>query len=485
MTHLLETTSRWASGARSRYLRALPVTALLIDSVIMMIVGLVAIIGRRELAIFRSAADVEDSVTVAGPLIIVAWLAMIAMRGGYKSDLFGVGTDEYRRVVNASLLAAGLSGVGCYLAKFPLSRGFFLLAFMVGIPALLLGRLALRRAVHRARVHGALRQRVLISGSRQHIDEIAAVLRREAWLGYEVIGALTPEYDLAEETSSGIPVFGNADEATSIAVAMDADAIFFAGGAVAASSQFRSTIWDLERHKIQVVVAPSLTDISGERIKIRPVGGLPLIHVDPPTWSDASRWGKRTFDLIGASVLLLVCTPLGVFAAAQIKLHDRGPVIFRQTRTGKDGKEFSCLKFRTMVEDAETHLAALHHETGHAIGLFKLQADPRVTRPGRWLRRYSLDELPQLVNVWRGEMSLVGPRPPLPSEVLSYDESTSRRLHVRPGMTGLWQVSGRSDLSWSETVRLDLFYVDNWSMLQDLSILARTMGAVLSSRGAY
>ena len=485
MTQLSETTSRRGSGARNGYLRALPATALLIDSTIMVIVGLVAIIGRRELTIFRSAADVEDSVTVAGPLIIGAWLAMIALRGGYKSDLFGVGTDEYRRVLNASLLAAGLAGVGCYLAKYPLSRGFFLLAFMIGIPALLLGRLALRRAVHRARIHGALRQRVLISGSHQHIDEIAAVLRREAWLGYEVIGALTPGHDVSEETSSGIPVLGNADEATDIAIAIKVDAIFFAGGAVAASSQFRSTIWDLERQKIQVIVAPSLTDISGDRIKIRPVGGLPLIYVDPPTWSDASRWGKRAFDLIGASVLLVAFAPLLLFTAIQIKLHDRGPAIFRQTRTGKDGKEFACLKFRTMVEDAEAQLAALHRQTGHREGLFKMEMDPRVTRLGGWLRRYSIDELPQLVNVWRGEMSLVGPRPPLPLEVVEYDERTSRRLHVRPGMTGLWQVSGRSNLSWNETVRLDLFYVDNWSMLQDLSILGRTIGAVLFSRGAY
>ena len=485
MTLLSETTSRW-SGARSRYLRALPITALAIDIALMVGIGFVAIVGRRELDIFTSSASVESSVTVAGPLIIAGWIATIALTGGYKKDVFGAGTDEYRRVFNASIFAAGLSGVGCYLAKYDLSRGFFLLAFGTGIPALLMGRLLLRRAVQQARKHGSLRQRVLIAGSRSHVDEIAAVLRRETWLGYEVVGALTPEYDLAEETSSGVPVLGNTTDATQLVAAARADVIFFAGGSVGASSQFRNSLWELERHDVQVVVAPSVTDISSERIKIRPVAGLPLIHVDPPTWSDASRWGKRTFDLLGSLILIAAFLPLLTFIGLRIKLHDfRGPVLFQQTRTGKDGREFSCLKFRTMVVDAEAKLATLQSESGYAGGLFKLENDPRVTSPGRWLRRFSLDELPQLVNVLRGEMSLVGPRPPLPNEVAAYDDTTSRRLHVRPGMTGLWQVSGRSDLTWAETVRLDLYYVDNWSMLQDLSILARTAGAVLSSRGAY
>ena len=312
MSLLSETTSRW-SGARSRYLRALPLTALSIDVAVMVGIGLIAIVGRRELDIFTSSASVESSVTVAGPLIIAGWIATIALTGGYKRDLFGAGTDEYRRVFNASVIAAGLSGVGCYLAKYDLSRGFFLLAFGAGIPALLVGRLLLRRAVQQARKHGSLRQRVLIAGSRSHVDEIAAVLRRETWLGYEVVGALTPEYDVAEETASGVPVLGNTTDATHMVGAARADVIFFAGGSVGASSQFRNSLWELERHDVQVIVAPSVTDISGERINIRPVAGLPLIHIDPPTWSDASRWGKRTFDLVGSAVLIAAFLPLLLF----------------------------------------------------------------------------------------------------------------------------------------------------------------------------
>jgi exopolysaccharide biosynthesis polyprenyl glycosylphosphotransferase len=232
-------------------------------------------------------------------------------------------------------------------------------------------------------------------------------------------------------------------------------------------------------------MAPGVTDVSSERIRVRPVAGLPLLHVDRPRWQDALRWAKRSFDIVGSAVLLSLAAPMMLWTAWQIKRYDGGPVLFRQTRVGRDGSYFTCLKFRSMIVDADRVLADLHEQTGHTEGLFKMKQDPRITKPGRWIRRYSLDELPQLLNVLRGDMSLVGPRPPLPSEVDRYTLTQSRRLRVRPGLTGLWQVSGRSDLSWDESVRLDLYYVDNWSMIQDALILGRTAGAVLSSRGAY
>jgi exopolysaccharide biosynthesis polyprenyl glycosylphosphotransferase len=311
------------------------------------------------------------------------------------------------------------------------------------------------------------------------------VLRRESWLGYQVIGALTPAHFPDEETRGGVPVLGNSDDVISVVSQAEADIVFFAGGALGSATQMRRIVWDLEHQAVQVVVAPSVTDVSADRIRVRPVGGLPLMHIDPPRATDAARWGKRLFDVAGSLALLAVLSPLFLVATLSIKLHDRGPILFRQTRVSRHGAEFPCLKFRSMVPDAEALLPQLHEETGHDGRLFKMPEDPRVTRPGRWLRRYSVDELPQLVNVLRGQMSLVGPRPPLPSEVANYDGDTGRRMHVRPGMTGLWQVSGRSDLSWEETVRLDLYYVDNWSMLQDLSILSKTLGAVVRSRGAY
>ncbi|MFZ2016243.1 MAG: exopolysaccharide biosynthesis polyprenyl glycosylphosphotransferase, partial [Nocardioides sp.] len=257
------------------------------------------------------------------------------------------------------------------------------------------------------------------------------------------------------------------------------------GGAFSDPSQMRDLTWDLENDAVHVIMAPGVTDISSERIRARPVAGLPLLHLDHPRHQDALRWAKRTFDVVGSALLLALLSPLLAVAAWRIRRYDGGSVLFRQTRVGRDGDEFTCLKLRTMVPDAEQILPDLHTAVGYRDGIFKMAQDPRITRPGRWIRRFSIDEVPQLVNVLRGDMSLVGPRPPLPSEVDRYTLAQVRRLHVRPGMTGLWQVSGRSDLSWAESIRLDLYYVDNWSMVQDLMILGRTVGAVLSSRGAY
>ncbi len=485
MTVLAEMRARVNTASRSRTLRFLPAATALTDLGLVTISIVIAVAGRRRLGFFSFSADVASDLVLVGPLLALSWLVFIYLLGGYRLDVFGAGTDEYKRVLNASLLAAGLLGVACYLARFPLSRGFFLLAFGIGIPTLLAGRWLSRRALHRARVAGKLQQAVVIAGTAPHIDEIAGVLRREAWLGYDVIGAVTPPDDARLKTPSGIVVLGHTTDVTALVIETEADVVFFAGGSVGSGAKMRQAVWDLEQHRVQVVVAPSVTDISHERVRVRPVGGLPLIHIDPPTWANAAKFGKRIFDVVIASLLLVVLSPVLLACVLAVKLSDRGPVLFRQRRIGRHGAEFSCLKFRSMVVDAEQQLADLHAEHGYEHGLFKVKDDPRVTRPGRALRRFSLDELPQLFNVLAGEMSLVGPRPPLPHEVERYAQDTSRRLHVRPGMTGLWQVSGRSDLTWEEAIRLDLYYVDNWSMLQDLSILSKTVSAVLRPHGAY
>ena len=243
--------------------------------------------------------------------------------------------------------------------------------------------------------------------------------------------------------------------------------------------------WDLEKRDVQMIVVPNVADISAQRLDVRPVAGLPLVDVERPQAIAATRWIKRTFDLLVSAVLLVLAAPLLAGVALAIWLEDRGPVLFRQVRVGRAGEEFHCLKFRSMCVDAESKLAELQARNQGAGVLFKIADDPRITRVGHFIRRFSLDELPQLWNAFRGDMSLVGPRPALPSEVARYDSDTRRRLDVRPGLTGLWQVSGRSNLSWEDTVRLDLFYVDNWSMVQDLAILAKTARAVVGSDGAY
>jgi len=230
---------------------------------------------------------------------------------------------------------------------------------------------------------------------------------------------------------------------------------------------------------------PALTDISSERLTARPVAGLPLVQVDRPQAMEASRWIKRTFDILGSSLFLLFASPILLAVAIAIKLEDGGPIFFKQVRVGRRGDEFECFKIRSMVVDAEARKAELESQNEGNGVLFKMARDPRITRVGQFIRRFSIDEVPQFWNVLRGDMSLVGPRPALPREVAQYDRDAVRRLDVRPGLTGLWQVSGRSDLSWDETVRLDVYYVDNWSVMQDVSIMMRTAGAVLASRGAY
>jgi exopolysaccharide biosynthesis polyprenyl glycosylphosphotransferase len=468
-------------------LRYIPTVAFGTDLVLITLSVFAAILGRETLRFPLNVPQVQvsNALDVAGPLMIIGWVAAVFLLGGYRPQVFGAGLDEYKRVINGSLVTAAAVGIGCYLLDFQLSRGFFVLAFGIGVPVLVLGRFLLRRSIHRARNLGALQHRVVIAGAEGHVDEIAAVLGREKWLGYNVVGALTPEPGDRSATHSGIPLLGASRSVAQVAIDAEADVVFLAGGAFNSSAEMRRLAWDLEHEDIAVVIAPSVTDVSSERISVRPVGGLPLIHVEKPRSQDAVRRAKRTFDIVGTLGLLLLFSPVFLFSAFRIWSYDRGPVLFRQTRVGRDGAAFHCWKFRTMVTNAEDLLAELHAKEGYTGGLFKMENDPRITPPGKWLRRFSIDELPQLVNVLTGDMSLVGPRPPLKHEVAQYDDAMARRLRVRPGMTGLWQVSGRSDLSWSEAIRLDLYYVDNWSMVQDLTILARTFSAVFGRHGAY
>jgi exopolysaccharide biosynthesis polyprenyl glycosylphosphotransferase len=472
------TETRLTSG-----LRYLPTLALGLDLVAVTVAVAVAVAVRPLLP--YAGLGQHPHLSIAGPLITLAWMVAIKGFGAHRVGVFGAGLDEYKRIANASLATSAVVGIACYLLRFNLPRGFFVLTFLIGVPLLVTGRFLLRRSLHQARRRGALLHRVVIVGSEGHVDEIASVLRRESWLGYDVVGAMTPEPDERQTTHSGIPLLGSSQSVANVVLDMGADVVFLAGGAFDSAAAMRRLAWELEHHDVQVVIAPSVTDVSSERVSIRPVGGLPLIHLEKPRSQAAGRRAKRFFDVAATLSLLLVAAPLFAFAAFRIKTHDGGPIMFRQTRVGRDGKKFTLLKFRTMVTNAEQLLAQLQEDAGYEGGLFKMPTDPRITAPGTRLRRFSIDELPQLFNVLKGDMSLVGPRPPLAHEVAQYDDEIARRLRVRPGMTGLWQVSGRSELSWSEAVRLDLYYVDNWSMVQDMTILARTFGAVARARGAY
>jgi exopolysaccharide biosynthesis polyprenyl glycosylphosphotransferase len=290
-----------------------------------------------------------------------------------------------------------------------------------------------------------------------------------------------------------VPLIGDLDDVTASMARVDADTVVITSSDELPNDRVRRISWSLVPGRQHIIVAPSIIDVGGPRIHTRPVAGLPLMHVETPRYSGAKLVAKRSFDLVVAAVLVALLSPVLLTITAAVAFGSRGPVLFRQERIGRNGRTFHMLKFRSMVPDAEARLAELkaaHVAAGGARDagndvLFKIKDDPRVTRVGKVLRRYSLDELPQLFNVLGGSMSLVGPRPSLERELVQYEEHTHRRFLVKPGMTGLWQVSGRSNLTWEESVRLDLYYVENWSMTGDLSILGRTARAVVAKDGAY
>jgi exopolysaccharide biosynthesis polyprenyl glycosylphosphotransferase len=316
---------------------------------------------------------------------------------------------------------------------------------------------------------------------------LARELGRSPEAGYRVVGAAVSAGTRGPLPGSTVQSYGGFDDLTDALAATGADTVVITSADDLPPERVRQLSWSLEPGRQHLVVAPSLTDIGGPRIHTRPVQGLPLIHVETPTYSGRKLYTKRTFDIIGSALLILVLSPVLLVVALLVATTTPGPVFFRQERVGLNGSTFHMMKFRSMVVDAEARLQVLS-QIDRAEGndvLFKMRDDPRVTRIGGFIRRFSLDEVPQLFNVLAGDMSLVGPRPPLAKEVALYDVHVHRRFLVKPGMTGLWQVSGRSDLSWEDSVRLDLFYVENWSTIGDIVILWRTVKAVFSGGGAY
>lgn len=454
-----------------------------LDAVFIVLAAVVALFGRNVLPWFRTVNDLDS---IVGPFWVgigALWLLVLAALGAYKEKNQGTGTREYSTVFNASALTAGITGVCLYLSHYPLSRGFFVLVFVIGTIALGGERYALRHVLHAARRRGLFTTPVLVSGDSGHIDELVRVLRRESWLGLDVVGCLTDEQ--LNTTPGGIPCVGSLADIEEATGHFGVDLVLFAGGAFKESSDFRRTAWELEERQVRMIVVPDVSDVSAERVQLRPVAGIPLVHVEPPQSVQAARLAKRLFDIVGAGFLTLLASPVMLLTAIAIKLDDGGPVLFRQKRVGLRGETFSCLKFRSMCVNAEQLQKTMTSDKTDDDINFKKRNDPRITRVGKFIRRTSIDELPQFINVLRGDMSLVGPRPALPKEVAKYSTTALRRLHVRPGLTGLWQVSGRANLSWDDTLHYDLFYVDNWSMMQDMSIIVRTLRAVVRGDGAY
>jgi exopolysaccharide biosynthesis polyprenyl glycosylphosphotransferase len=372
-----------------------------------------------------------------------------------------------------------------------LARGYLAIALPVGTLGLLTSRHLWRTHISRKRAQGHCQTKVLAIGDRQAVAHLVHELARNPRNGCAVVGVCIPGYGPSRGNTlmvdgREVPILGDESHAVAAIDSCGADTV-----AVTRTEHFgvrgiRELMWQLETQDVDLVVSPGVMDVGEARLTLRLTAGLPLLHVEKPQYEGAQRFQKQVFDFCFSVAALVATSPLLLASALAIKLTSKGPVFYPSERIGIDGKPFTMLKFRTMTDGADTQIHDLLPMNDCVGGmLFKMRQDPRVTPVGRILRRFSIDELPQFINVVKGDMSVVGPRPPLPREVDNYNGDVKRRLLVKPGVSGLWQVSGRSDLSWDESVRLDLSYVDNWSMAGDLVIIAKTAKAVLTSHGAY
>ena len=461
-------------------------TALVIlDAVAITLAAAIALRVRFGPSAFRQGAMWTGLVSAAFP---PTWVAVMAANRAYESRFLGTGSEEFRRVFRAAIGFIAIVASVSYAAQIELARGYVAIALPLGTALTLLGRYGARRVLHAQRARGRCTRRVLAIGDRHHIVELVRHVRRATHSGLHVVGACVP--DAGEPTvrvpGGDVPVVGTLTSVTDAIRRLRADAVAVTASPAVSAQTLRRLAWELEGSGVDLLVSPVLTDVAGPRISIRPVAGLPLLHINEPEFTGGRRLLKGVLDRTLAGVGLLLLLPVLLLIGLLVRADSPGPAIFRQHRVGQGGRGFTCYKFRSMRVTAEADRALLLDLNERSEGLlFKIRDDPRITRVGRWLRKYSMDELPQLWNVFKGDMSAVGPRPPLPSEAEKYGFDVRRRLLVKPGLTGLWQISGRADLPWDEAVRLDLFYVENWSPALDLLVLWKTAFAVLRGHGAY
>jgi exopolysaccharide biosynthesis polyprenyl glycosylphosphotransferase len=419
-------------------------------------------------------------------LVLGVWTASLSAFRSRDPRVIGVGASEYKRVLNASMTALGILSVAFVVFQADAARWFVTLTFPAGLLGLLLGRWLWRQWLITQRAAGHFLSRVIVIGGRRDVEKVVRQMHANSGAAYLVVGAVVEEGQPTQSISAlgDLVVLTDLSRTAEFAKTLRVDGVVVAGQA-SDSDFIHDLAWDLEGSTAELILATSLANIAGPRIHFRPVDGLPLIHVEIPQFDGAKHVAKRAMDVAIASLALLFLSPAFAVIALLVKLDSPGSAFFAQERVGRGGQPFRILKFRSMSETAPHPYAAVGAENDGNGVLFKLKNDPRVTRLGKVLRKYSLDELPQLWNVLMGDMSLVGPRPPLPIEVRAYEDHVHRRLYIKPGLTGMWQVGGRSNLSWEDSVRLDLYYVENWSLVGDLIILWRTVKVVAQPVGAY
>ena len=431
-------------------------------------------------------ADTAWITATTGAAVAAAWVTVLGLVGAYAERRLGTGSDEYRRVLVAGVGATAALGAGLAAAPAAPLQQLLLIGMPVATALTLAGRNVQRRRLHRARSEGRMAKRVVVVGREVALVDLVARLRRDTASGWQVIGACVPDPGSAGGLGrDGVHVLGGLDHVATVLDNVRADAVIVASASETAAAYLRELSWRLEGTNIDLLVVPGLIEVAPDRLQIRPTLSVPLIQVSEPEFRGLRRVVKSAVDRVGAGVLLLLLCPLLLVLGLLVKLTSSGPVFFRHGRIGKRGRTFDLLKFRSMVRGADAHLENLVTFSDGNDVQFKMRKDPRITGVGAFLRKFSLDELPQLINVVRGDMSLVGPRPHVTREVEQYGDDMHRRLLVKPGITGLWQVSGRSDLSWDESVELDVRYVENWSLGRDFAILWRTARAVIKGAGAY
>lgn len=465
-----------ARASRRGVLAPLRMRLIMTDAIVVLFVmGLGLLISSRA-----STWAIDPLLAIYGTPVAISllWVAMLGLRGSYDQRIIGLGAEEIRRVVSATLytfaVVAGLS----FLIRADISRAYAFVSLPLGLLLIVIDRFAWRSWLYRRRGQNAFQFNTVIVGTGAASDELAERLHRDGYAGYSVSGRFPAppavEIDLRDWLDELIWAL---DEA-------DAEAVAVAPSETITSETIRQIAWQIEGRPIDLLIAPAMMDVSGPRLSVRPAAGLPLLHLDEASLSRPQRFSKRLLDLVGAVCLIVVLSPVMLGSALAVRFGSKGPIIFRQVRIGRGGQPFTMLKFRTMVQGADAHREALRAANDLGDPMFKLKEDPRITGAGRFLRRWSFDELPQLFNVLGGSMSLVGPRPHPLDDVNRYESAAYRRLALKPGLTGLWQVEGRSDLPWAEALQLDLFYVETWSLSGDIVLLARTVRAVLQGRGA-
>jgi exopolysaccharide biosynthesis polyprenyl glycosylphosphotransferase len=421
---------------------------------------------------------------ILGAITLPVWLGVFSRYKLFNPPYVANIIEEFSRLVHAigvSVLA--MAAVG-FMLKLDLARGWLVATFVLAVVSVVVERLVVRDATNRLRRRGWLQKPVVIVGGNKEAIALGAFLRANVALGYRVVGFIDDVEPVGQEIMEGGPVLGRLGDIVQIVRDIGARAVVIETSVFSRTTSNR-LVRQLTDMGIDVELSLSIRDVATERLKVRALGRFPVVFVAPVRRHGWRAIAKRSLDIGIAAASLVLMMPLLLLVAIAVKLDSGGPVLFRQCRVGRLGKTFELYKFRTMVPDAERLLRDLLSRNEADGPLFKIRNDPRTTRIGQVLRRYSLDEWPQLWNVLRGDMSLVGPRPALPSEIGAWSQELHHRLRVKPGITGMWQVNGRSDASFEEYIRHDLYYVDNWSLLTDLAILARTAVVILRRRGAY